>query len=333
MKNRLQRAARTIAAISAFALGLAASAAMAQGTPPPVPLTIVVFSAPSLGAFLPDVIKQRHLDRANGLDISFQARTPDAYTAEFNSGEFQLGGSAAVLTVGLAQNRGVKVSYLFNLFDYWGAVVTQRPAIKTLADLSGKQLAAASGTTNYRMFEWLAGAQGLKTASVQVINTAPPGLVGYALADRADAVQIWEPAYSLLIAKNPNIRTLNLNIQGEWRKFAGGNHIPYLGVAAHEAWIEQNRALIPRLYKTYQEAARWVAANPVEAAPVIAPKSDADGQKAIVALIRDNARLGMNVAPAAALKREIEAVYRVGKSIGFLDTMPTDATIYMGKMK
>ncbi len=35
-------------------------------------------------------------------------------------------------TVGLADIRGVKVTYLFNLFDYWGAVVTSRPEIKTL---------------------------------------------------------------------------------------------------------------------------------------------------------------------------------------------------------
>ena len=85
-------------------------------------LSIVVFGAPSLGAFLPPVIKAQKLDEKNGLSITFEERTPDAYTAQFNSGEFQLGGSAALLTVGLADVRGVKVTYLFNLFDFWGAV-------------------------------------------------------------------------------------------------------------------------------------------------------------------------------------------------------------------
>jgi hypothetical protein len=51
--------------------------------------------------------------------LIFEERTPDAYTAQFNSGEFKVGGSAALLTVGLADVRGVKVTYLFNLFDYW----------------------------------------------------------------------------------------------------------------------------------------------------------------------------------------------------------------------
>jgi len=59
-------------------------------------LEIVVFGAPSLGAFLPPVIKQRRFDEQNGLAITFVERTPDAYTAQFNSGEFQVGGSAAV---------------------------------------------------------------------------------------------------------------------------------------------------------------------------------------------------------------------------------------------
>jgi NitT/TauT family transport system substrate-binding protein len=107
---------------------LAAALCIAGGAPALAPdkVSIVVFGPPSLGAFLQPVIKQFKLDEANGLTIDFAERTPDAYTAQFNSGEFQVGGSAAVLTVGLADARGVKVAYLFNLFDYWGAVVTSQ---------------------------------------------------------------------------------------------------------------------------------------------------------------------------------------------------------------
>jgi NitT/TauT family transport system substrate-binding protein len=103
---------------------LACAAALLSATPSlaeaPEPLSIVIFGPPSLGAFLPPVIKALKLDEKNGLAIKFEERTPDAYSAQFNSGEFQLGGSASLLTVGLADARGVKVTYLFNLFDYWG---------------------------------------------------------------------------------------------------------------------------------------------------------------------------------------------------------------------
>ena len=168
----------TIAGLGALVLSLAAAAnaALAQGLDK---LSIVIFGPPSLGAFLPPIIKAQKLDEKHGLSISFEERTPDAYAAQFNSGEFKLGGSAALLTVGLADIRGVKVTYLFNLFDYWGAVVTSKPEVKTLKDLEGKDLVAAKGTTNYVMFEWFARQLGVDTGTFSVVNTATPGLVGY----------------------------------------------------------------------------------------------------------------------------------------------------------
>src|ERR1041385_1523681 len=265
----------------------------------PAKVTIVVFGFPSLGAFMPPVIKAKKLDEANGLDIEFVERPPDAYTTQFNSGEFKVGGSAALLTVGVADERGVKVKYLFNLFDFWGAVVTSRPDIKGVKDLEGKELAAARATTNFQMFDFFAKKLGADTAKVKVVNTAPPGLVGYAVADRADAVQLWEPAYTLLKAKKPDIRDLDQRTEASWKAFGGGDFLPHLGVAAHTDWIEQNPALVARLYATYKQAAEWIAKNPDEAAPLIAPKSTPEDQKALAALIRANDRLGMHVAPAA----------------------------------
>src|SRR5437879_7608404 len=141
----MSKICRSVACVAALLL---AAPALAQA---PEPLSIVVFGPPSLGAFLPPVITAQKLDQKNGLAIKFEERTPDAYTAQFNSGEFQVGGSAALLTVGLADARGAKVTYLFNLFDFWGAVVTSRPDVKELKDLESKDLAAAKGTTNYVM--------------------------------------------------------------------------------------------------------------------------------------------------------------------------------------
>ena len=296
----------------------------------PEPISIVVFGAPSLGALLPPVIKAQKLDEKNGLAIKFEERTPDAYTAQFNSGEFQVGGSAALLTVGLADARGVKVTYLFNLFDFWGAVVTSRPDVKELKDLEGKDLAAAKGTTNYVMFDWFARQLGADTGKFSVINTATPGLVGYAMADRASAIQLWEPAYTTLISKKPEIRTIDIKIADSWKKFTGSSSIPYLGVAAHVAWAEKNKNSIPKLFAAYKEAAEWVAANPEAASKLILPKGTPDDQKAIAALIRHNDRLGMNVRWASDLRKEINSVYAAGKSIAFLPADPSPATIYEG---
>ena len=150
-----------------------------------------------------------------------------------------------------------------------------------------------------------------------MVNTAPPGLVGYALADRADAIQLWEPAYTLLKAKKPDIRMLDTHMSKTWTNFAGGERIPYLGVAAHSDWIEQNQALIPKLYATYKEAGEFIAKHPEEAAALIAPKSTPEDRAALVSLIKANDRLGMSVVPAGEVAKQIEAVYKAGIDVGY----------------
>jgi ABC-type nitrate/sulfonate/bicarbonate transport system substrate-binding protein len=299
----------------------------------PAPVTIVVFNPPSLGAVFPAVIKQQKFDIANGVDITFVERPPDAYATEFNAGDFQVGGSASVLIVGLGATRGIKASYLFNLFDYWGTVVTNRPDITTLADLKGKELAAAKGTTNYSMFAWLAKQQGVDPDSFKVVNTATPGLVGYAVAERSDAVQLWEPAYTLVKAVMPQIHTLDLNIAKVWHAFTGGDQIPYLGVAAHQEWIDAHRDLVPRLYRAYKQAATWVASNPEAAAPLIANLKNSAERDAITALIKDNSRLALDIKPAGKIAKEIQATYRAGIDVGLFKDMPPDSSIYSGEME
>ncbi len=317
-------------ALAAVALGAVSIAdARAQAVEK---LTIVIFSPPSLGALLPPVIKAQKFDEKSGLDITFQERPPDAYAAQFNSGEFKIGGSASLTTLGLADVRGVKVKYLFNIFDFWGTVVTSRDSVKTLKDLEGKELAGARSTTNYQMYEFFAKKQGVDVSKIKVVNTAPPGLISYAIADRADAVQIWEPAYTLMLAKKSSIRTIDLGIEKTWKAF-GGATIPYLGVGAHAEWADANPAAVQKLYSAYKAAAEWVQKNPDEAAPLLAKGAPPEELKAVAAMIRSNERLGMKFLPASAVKKDIEAVYKAGMEINYLPSMPSAASIYDKPLK
>ena len=322
--NDLSRAAAVLVAVAA------ATPCQAQALDK---ISIVIFSAPSLGAFMPPVIKARKLDQANGLDITFQERTPDAYTAQFNSGEFKIGGSASLTTMGLADVRGVKVKYLFNLFDFWGTVVTSRDSVKTLKDLEGKELAGARSTTNYQMSEFFEKRQGVDLSKIKVVNTAPPGLISYAIADRADAVQIWEPAYTLMMTKKPSIRTIDLNIEKTWKDFNGGGTIPYLGVGAHADWADANPDKVQKLYTIYKAAVEWVQKNPDEAAPLLAKGAPPEELKAVAAMIKSNERLAMKLTKAGEIKKDIQAVYKAGMEINYLPSMPSDASIYDKPLK
>ncbi len=323
-KRVLSRRQVALAALAVSALS--APAVLAQT---PTRLRIVIFGAPSLGAILPAIIKARKIDVANGLDIEFVERTPDAYATEFNAGEFDLGGSASVLTVGIAKARGVDPVYLFNLFDFWGGVVTDAPSVHTLTDLAGHSLAAARGTTNFQMFAWFAKQAGLDLAKVSVINTATPGLIGYALANRADAVQLWEPAYTVLMNRKPGLRTLDLQLS-RWKEFAGTSDIPYLGVAAHQRWLDAHADLVPQLFTAYQQAALWMRENPDEAAKISNAGGNAETEAAVSQLYRANERLGMNLRLAGEQVSAIRAVYRAGRELAILPAFDEMATIFGG---
>jgi ABC-type nitrate/sulfonate/bicarbonate transport system substrate-binding protein len=327
--KKLQALVGGVAAL-VFAAALAPPQAAAQA---PEKLTIVIFSPPSLGALLPPVIKAQKFDQANGLDITFEERPPDAYVTQFNSGEFKIGGSASITTLGLADVRGVKVKYLFNLFDFWGTVVTSRDTVKTVKDLEGKELAGARSTTNYQMYEFFAKKQGVDVSKIKVVNTAPPGLVSYAIADRADAIQLWEPAYTLMITKKPSIRAIDLNVAKTWKEFGGGSTIPYLGVGAHSEWADANPAAVQKLYTTYKAAVEWVQKNPDDAAPLLAKGAPTEELKAVAAMIRSNERLAMKITAASDIKKDIEAVYKAGMEINYLPSMPSAASIYDKPLK
>jgi NitT/TauT family transport system substrate-binding protein len=293
-------------------------------------VTMAVFEPPSLGAFLPPIVKAQKLDAKNGLDITFVSRSPDAYIVQFNTGEFQLGGSAAVLNVGLAETRGVDVQYLFNVFDYWAYLVTARSDIKTLNDLEGRQIVAAKSTSSYRIFTWFAKEQGIDISRVSVINTAPSGLISYAMADRADAVHMWSPGYDVLMTRKPDIRSLDLKIKETWKRFAGSDNIPYLGVAAHTKWVQENAAVVPKLYRVYKDAADWTRAHPEEASRLIVPKGTDESRKAVADLIGANDRLGMSVTWASDIQKELRLIYKVGLDIDILMKEPSNKTFYTG---
>lgn len=293
---------------------------------------MVVFTPPSLGAFLQPVIEEFEFDKKNGVDIKFVERPPSAYNTEFASGQFKLGGSAAPLSEGLRMDRGVKVSYLFNIFDFWGAAVTANPEIKTLKDIEGKTLAAAKSTTNFAMFQYFAIKAGVDISTFKVQNAETSALISFAEADRADVVQLWQPAYEILTQKNPNkFHQIDLGLD-KWKEYTGTSSMPYLGVAAHQDWIEANKDVLPGIYKTYVDAAEWMNANPAKAAELIASKIKGADAKIMQSLI-ENDGMKLNVKPSSELTEDLRAIFKAGVESGYLANVPDESIIYTGNLK
>jgi NitT/TauT family transport system substrate-binding protein len=290
---------------------------------------IVAFKSPSLGAFLPAVIEARKIDATHDIDLQFTYTTPDNYNSEFTAGHYDVGGSGTLVLEALRRERNVDVAYLFNLFDFFGAVVTSDSGVKSLPDLEGKSLAAASGTTNYAMFQWFAKQQGLDLDKVKTVNQTTAGLSTMAISGRTDATQLWEPAYSTLLAKKPEIRTLDMGLD-RWQQKFGTKSIPYLGVAAQRGWVDKHPDAVKKMYATYKDAADWIQQNPADAAKIIAKTIPNSDPRVIQGLIERNERLGLAVEPANKIVDGIRAVFKAGRETGYLKKDPPDSIIYKG---
>ena len=144
---------------------------------------------------------------------------------------------------------------------------------------------------------------------------------------------LWEPAYTLMLAKKPSIRTIDLNIGKTWKEFAGGGTIPYLGVGAHTDWADANPDKVQKLYTIYKAAVEWVQKNPDEAAPLLAKGAPPEELKAVAAMIKSNERLAMKLTKAGDVKKDIQAVYKAGMEINYLPSMPSNASIYDKPLK
>ncbi|MBN8969736.1 MAG: ABC transporter substrate-binding protein [Rhizobiales bacterium] len=291
-----------------------------------IKLTIPTLPAPSLGAFMGPVIKAQKFDEQNGLDLTFQQKPTATYRTDFAAGTDQLGGSGTLLAdVALLRDKGLKVTYLFNVFDFWATVVVpQDSGIKAITDLKGKTLTASLPTANFPMFRYLATLGGLDMSSVQLRNADSSALVPTAKSKRSDAVQLWEPAYTILVHGNHDFRSID--VMSQWTDKTKENAFPYLGISAQQAWVDQNKAIIPKLFATYQKASEFIKSHPQEAAILIA-KSLNVGAPVIQDLLSSD-RLRLNLYWAADNKGAADAVFKAAISEGYLKAVPTDGILY-----
>ncbi|MCR1786087.1 ABC transporter substrate-binding protein [Nocardioides carbamazepini] len=282
---------------------------------------IAVLEAPSLTSFYAPIIDGLELDRANGLDITFVPKSTVALRTEVANGSAQVTAGASVLTdVALLNQQGADTEYLFNVFDWWGTVVTPSDsAVDSVSGLAGKTVVGALSTTNYAMFKITAGLDGVELSSLKENTAEPSGLVAAAKSGRQGAVQLWEPAHTVLTAGNDDFRSLDL--VGGLKKALGIERIPYVGMAVQRAWLAENEDLVQPMYATFADAVDFIRDNPDEAAELIAEATGVDGD-ALRQLIGAPDRLALDVYPAKDAAAELEALLEAAVEYGVLTEKP-----------
>jgi NitT/TauT family transport system substrate-binding protein len=283
---------------------------------PPVPLTMAVLAPPSLTAFLPPVITSQGFDLKHGLDLTFEAKSPPAARADFAADPSLLSATATyLLDVLVVNERGVDVVLLFSTFDYWGTVVVEADSpIASIADLEDADLVGALATAQFAMLRIVAQGSGVDDLMAQ--NTDTPGLLAAARSGTVDAVQVWEPAHSILMADAPGeFRALDL--VGPLRAATGIEQIPFLGVAVHRSWLDENPELAAALYAVFRDAAAYINEEPAAAAALISEATSIDAS-VLEELIR-SPRFGLAVRPAADALQDYEPLSRAAFEIGLTE--------------
>ena len=316
---------------AAAVLLLAALHAPALAQPLPT-IRVSAFNAPSLGSYIPPIIKARGLDRAHGFALEMAYKPSDTYQVDFASGQDQVGGSSTFISEARRVSQGVEVICLFTVFDYFGALVTSNPQIKTFKDLEGRQLAADTPTTLWAMGQWFLTKSGTDMSKVRVISQGAPAMVVSIQAGRADAVFVSEPTYSVIM-RGPNAGTLHSVVADNalWKQLTGLPTLPLLGVAAHRGWLAKHRDQAQALYSAYKQAADWAIANPADAAKIIA-----EATRLAPAPLEDalrSGRLGLRVQPAVAGKDTILAALQLARETRQVEKVPAAETFFYTGLK
>lgn len=285
------------------------------------------FDKPSFGHTTATLLSANKFDEKNGVKIIWKFKKGRAANLDFAAGRDKISLASALLSEANRRNKGVKSVYLFGAINFFGAVLTHNPAIKSLKDLEGKTIAANTVTTNYALFRYFAMKAGVDLSKIRVQSSNTPGLATYLLAKRADAVHVWEPNFSKLLYENPG-KLYPIEYVDKWRSYGNPPLRGYLGVAAHEDWIAGNRKTIQKIYNAFKDLGAWLPSHHDEAAAIIS-KATGIAKPALLNAIKAK-RYSLQVVPSDAIKANIKAVFKAGIEIGYMKKMPDDGFFYSG---
>ena len=196
------------------------------------------------------------------------------------------------------------------------SVISGDPAIKTIADLKGKTIAADMGSAEYQTLAVYGRTQKLVFGTdISVVQAGPPLARSQLQAKRVDAAMLWEPTTTLALRDNPDYRVILAGDKAwaEIAKTVGWD----LVLAMREDFLRSKPQAIPRLLSMFQEAQSWYKANLDEADKILAEsiKLPAGTFKDAVA----SGRLAYDIRPAWESERDaIWNMFKIAVDAGYL---------------
>ena len=317
---------RGLAALAAaFAMALAAVPGSAQQKP------VIKVSSLTLPVFNPlvwNVMKARGIDAKHGFELDIHAYPSiAAFYAAFATGETDALIGGPTIFQKLA-SEGVPVRIIgtgFTLADL--VVFAKDPAIKSLADLKGKQLAIDMGGSQYQVVKIYATAKGIDLGKdITVVNANFAVARAQLEAGRVDAALVIEPLASIITKQHADWHVIFNGAQG-WKEITGESGWEIVPAMRGDA-IAKNANAPKMLLAALQDVAAVFEKEPA-AADKIANETLKLPPGIFTAAV-ESKRLQMIVKPAweSATKMSITDMMERAVEAGFYEKMPDPAIIY-----
>jgi len=320
---------RGLAALSA-ALAIAAAAcvaspAKAQQKP------IIKVSSLTLPVFNPlvwNIMKARGIDAKHGFELDARPYPSiSAFYAAFATGETDVLIGGPTIFQKLAQE-GVPVRIIgtgFTLADL--VIFAKDPAIKSLADLKGKQLAADMGGSQFQVVKIYANAKGLDLGKdITIVNANFAVARAQLEAGRVDAALVIEPLASIILKQNPDWKVIFNGAEG-WKEITGEAGWEIVPAMRADAIAKMPNA--PKMLLAALADVADVMQKETAAADKIANETLKLPPGILTAAV-ESKRLQMIVKPAwePATKKSITDMMERAVKAGFYDKMPDPNIIY-----
>ena len=320
--------ARLRLGVVALALGMAAVPALAQEL---TKVRMANLGFPAHAGLIIHVLKEKGFDKKHGIDM--EVKTYGAISAYYGSaaaGEVD-GFGGGLLVFQKMRQEGVPIKVVASMVDMTSlSVITKDPAIKTLADLKGKTIAADMGSAEFSVLSIYAKSKGINFGKdVTVVQAGPPLVRTQLLADRVEAGMTWEPTLTLTMRDNAGYRSI-FNARDAWREMTGKDGW-LLALAMREDWIAKNAATLPKFIAAFDETAKFMVSNADECDKILqsALKLPAGAFKDMISAPR--VRFHVESAFNPAIRDSLWEVVKVAMAEGYFKDPVKDQSLIHSK--
>jgi NitT/TauT family transport system substrate-binding protein len=321
-----RRLAAFAAVFAVATLGFSASAAQAQGKPT---IKVSSLTLPVFNPLVWNVMKARGLDAKNGFELDARPYPSiSAFYAAFATGETEVLIGGPTILQKLYQE-GVPLRIITTGFTLSDLVVfTKDPAIKSLADLKGKQIAIDMGGSQYQVVRMYLNSKGIDIGKDIIAVNANFAVARAQLeAGRVDAALVIEPLASIILKQNPDWRVIFNGAEG-WSEMTGTDGWE-LVTAMRAETIQRVPAAPNMMLAALQDVAK-VFETETASADKIANETLKLPPGILTAAVTSK-RLQMVVKPASepATRKSITDMMERAVKAGFYQQMPDEKIIYV----